>query len=149
VHFVAELSSWSVVPAAQAVQDVVVSVNDPAAHTVQASVAVEDAEPSTLKVPERQPVHTGCAVLDPIASVYVPATQKVCAVQVSMTVDDTDLESVKVPERQAVQMGSAMVEPTVSVYFPATQFVCGVQLSVTVEDIEPPTLNVPCTQAVH
>ena len=42
---------------------------------VQVSWTLVDAEASALTVPVSQAVHTGCVVLDPIASVYVPATQ--------------------------------------------------------------------------
>ena len=55
----------------------VVSVNEPTVQLLHVSVAVDDAEAAALKVPNAQSVQLGCSVLDPTASVYVPATQLV------------------------------------------------------------------------
>ena len=51
----------------------VVSVNEPTVQLLHVSVAVDDAEAAALKVPNAQSVQLGSAVLDPTASVYVPA----------------------------------------------------------------------------
>ena len=69
LHSVADLLSSSYVPEAQAVHDVVLLVNDPALQTLQLSVAIDDVDASTLKVPDTQAVHLGSAVVDPAVSV--------------------------------------------------------------------------------
>ena len=104
-HGVAELSSSSVVPAAQVVHVAVVSVNDPAAQSMHLSVIMDEAETPTLKVPGTQPVHPGCTVVEPIVAVYVPATHLVCVSQASVTMDEADTPALKLPEAQTVHTG--------------------------------------------
>ena len=115
LHSVADLLSSSYVPEAQAVHDVVLLVNDPALQTLQLSVAIDDVDASTLKVPDTQAVHLGSAVVDPAVLVYVPAAQGVWAVQISVATDDVDASTLNLPETQAVHCGSAVVDPAVSV----------------------------------
>ena len=80
-----------------------------------------------LKNPVGHVPHSGCAIVEPAATVYVPGGHLVCAMHESFVVLLFDINILKNPAMHGWHPGWDVLEPGITVYFPGGHFMCARQ----------------------
>ena len=73
---------------------------------------------NSLKNPLAQTAHSGCALAEPAAFVYLPGGHLMCAAHDSTRVPRLEETVLKNPKAHTSHLGCAEEEPTTAVYFP-------------------------------